>query len=332
MVYAFCFNTLVKNGLCECDRAKHIALHGRLDFGSNHINMQATSKIPMFVSVISVSLAVVLAGCAIPKEVSAPTNAQALSVKDVVDNWVKAHKNLTELRVNSDQSVTSVQTSIKNADVMLDANTAAHTFPNAVRGTVSISAFMTPTSYNVEMRRENTSNEGPADLILNLALVEGKPIFSESHWYPDLKAYRKASTENASSKVLEDLGFDATGVGETQLPMNMFPNIASTCASAEFLQTWLGAGIKSRSDVMYKSELLENSRNYMGNMCYVLRRTVYDFEKLNRSGVIHRLKRIDHFFITQESFRLVAWTTSLADIDTEALMAGYQFVERNYIY
>ena len=58
MVYAFCFNILVKNVLCECDRAKHIALHGRLDFGSNHITMKATSNIPMFVSVISV-----LIGC-----------------------------------------------------------------------------------------------------------------------------------------------------------------------------------------------------------------------------------------------------------------------------
>jgi len=274
---------------------------------------------------------VALVGCVHPKEMPTLTNAPSLTAKSVVDNWFEAHKDLIELHVCALIQVTEVHTTVASANKLIDDGTVLYSLPNTNQGTANVIAVMTPNSYNVEIRRGGTPKDAPADLIMNLTTVEGKPIFTESHWYPDLKRYRKATTKHASGEVLERLGAEMTGVMDTQFPMDLFPTLDS-CAGAEFLQTWLGAGIKYRIGTMYKAEFLENPQEHAGKMCYVLRRDVYDVMNNDGSGVQHRQKSVDHFFIAKDSFQLVAWTSLRVNVNTETLQAGYQFVERNYAY
>lgn len=84
--------------------------------------------------------------------------------------------------------------------------------------------------------------------------------------------------------------------------------------------------------MMYKAEFLEEPQIHAGKLCYVLRRDCYDRMEEDPSGATHHQKRFDHFYITQDSFRLVAWTISIADVNTATLMAWYQYIEINYAY
>jgi len=283
-------------------------------------------------NVLGKVLIVVLVSCASPSKTPTPTNAPLLTAESVVDNWVKAHKDLTELKVYSLQSVAYVEAKVHRADEILGAETAVYSFPNAVRSTISVSAVMTPDSFNAEMRRGDTPQGAPADLILNFTTANGKPIFTESHWYPSLKKYRKASTENVDAELERKLGVDEIGTGSLQLPMDMFPAIRATCAGSDFFKTWLGAGVKLIANMMYKAEFLEEPQIHAGKLCYVLRRDCYDRMEEDPSGATHHQKRFDHFYITQDSFRLVAWTISIADVNTATLMAWYQYIEINYAY
>lgn len=231
------------------------------------------------------------------------------------------------LTVRSSQKVSYATESLTGLSVeestqrLRDPMDAVRVLP-AVAVEVEVEAKMTRNSMRSSFKRPSS---GQPEMILELTTEGGKPMFRETHWYADRKAYLRGEPYPID---------DPSGVEDLKVQHAMFADIeakgSSVCALAEFFYTWVG------KDTLFARTIAGGfARSAIGDSIKTSRLGDEDVFEIRVAGYdskhdTWRSIRTDCIAVTRD-FKLVAWRTMRVYVQY-GVRASYLVDEASYIY
>ena len=187
---------------------------------------------------------------------------------------------------------------------------------------VEVEAEMTRDSMRSTFKRRSAAQP---EMILELTTEDGKPMFRETYWYADRKAYLRGELYPID---------DPSGVEGLKVGHAMFAEIeakgSSVCALAEFNYTWVGKDTLFARTVpggISQSSIGDSIRrvDHGGHQAFEIRLAGYDSKHETWRSI-----RTDHFVVTDQ-FKLVAWRTARLYVEY-GVGASYLVDENTYFY
>ena len=187
---------------------------------------------------------------------------------------------------------------------------------------VEVEAEMTRDSMRSSFKRPSAAQP---EMILELTTEDGKPMFRETHWYADRKAYLRGEPYPID---------DPSGVEGLKVQHAMFAEIeakgSSVCTLAEFFYTWVGKDTlfaRTVPDGFARSAIGDSIKtSRLGDEdVFEIRIATYDVKRDTWRSI-----RTDSFAVTTD-FKLVAWRTERVYVEY-GVKASYLVDEKSYFY